>query len=178
MRKWPAVAVIFLAGLFVGSAGPSITQAQSGGTGGARPTDDMPHRTAKAFAPFIRAIIGRRMNNAQQIFKLKKPVQTYLEQAETVQILGRFVKPDRMDLNLVGGKTLGQNIGILYFTVANDDGPVGFKIYYFGIADEIYISRMDIMDTWDEIEEATVHIDSLPAPIVVNLGGVIDEAGQ
>ncbi len=177
MRKTPAIVVLLLAGFIIGSAGPQISSAQNGGAN-LRPGDDMPHRTAKAFAPFIRAVIARRMNNAVQIFKLRRGVETYLEQAETVQILGRFVKPDRLDLNLVGGRTLGQNIGILFFTVAHEEGPVAFKVYYYGVGDDIYIARMDITDNWDEIEAAAVSVEALPAPIVVNLGGAIDEGGQ
>ncbi|HVT80146.1 MAG TPA: hypothetical protein VHM90_05770 [Phycisphaerae bacterium] len=179
MRKMPAVALALLIGLMIGSATPHSSNAQTGG--GARVTgasgEDMPHRTAKAFAPFIRAVIARRMNNAAQLFKLRRSVQTYLEQAETVQILGRFVKPDRLNLNLVGGRTLGENIGVLFFTVAHEEGPVAFKIYYYGVGDDIYIARMDIMDGWDEIEAAAISVEALNAPIVVNLGGAIDETG-
>jgi len=177
MRKMPAVAIALLVGLMIGSATPHISTAQNTPAGGRPGGDDMPHRTAKAFAPFIRAVIVRRMNNAAQLFKLRRSVQTYLEQPETVQILGRFVKPDRLNLNLVGGRTLGENIGILFFTIAHEDGPVAFKIYYYGVGEDIYISRMDIMDNWDEIEPAVQNLEALPAPIVVSLGGTIDETG-
>jgi hypothetical protein len=87
------------------------------------------------------------------------------------------VKPDRLNLNLVGGRTLGENIGVLFFTVAHEEGPVAFKIYYYGVGDDIYIARMDIMDGWDEIEAAAISVEALNAPIVVNLGGAIDETG-
>jgi len=178
MRKTPAVAILLLVALAVGSAVPLTTQAQSGPIGARPAADDMPHRTARAFAPFIRAIILRRINQAQQMFKIRRNVQTYLETAETVQILGRFAKPDRLELNLVGGRTLGNNIGILYFTVTNEEGPVAFKIYYYGVGEDVYIGRMELTDNWDDIEAGAVSVEALANPITVNLGGIIDDSGQ
>ena len=88
----------------------------------------------------------------QQIFKVRRTVETSLEQPETSRILARFQKPDELDLNLVGGRMLGNNMGVLLFTVATQDGPVAFKIYYYGFDQDVNIARIDVMDDWDEIE--------------------------
>jgi hypothetical protein len=179
MRKSPAVAAIVLIALILGGAAPLMLRAQAGGA--ARPiaaTDDLPHRTTRAFAPFVRALILRRMNTAQQIFKVRRPVMTALEQPEVVRILGRFQKPDRLDLNLVGGRMLGQNIGILLFTIANEEGPVYFKIYYYGVTDQIYVDRIDISDDWDDLEAAAASVETLQTPITVSLSGADDTGGK
>src|SRR6185369_12673864 len=114
MRRSPAVLLLILAAFAVGSATPVMLMAQNGGGMTSVPGaagDDMPHRTAKAFAPFLKAVITKRYNTAQQIFKIRRSVENSLEEQQSVRILNRFNKPERMDLNLVGGRTLGQNIG-------------------------------------------------------------------
>src|SRR5436190_1575802 len=85
MRKMPAVAMIVLTALAVGSASPLLLNAQNasvgtGASGAAAGNDDMPHRTARAFAPFLRAIIQRRISTAQQIFKVRRNVSNMLDQ--------------------------------------------------------------------------------------------------
>lgn len=179
MRKTPAVALMIVLAMLIGGGVP-LLQAQNGGSvSGPKPAaaDDLPRRTAKAFAPFLRAIIMRRINTAQQIFKVRRSVMNSLEQPETTRVLGRFQKPDTLSINLVGGRMLGQNIGILLFTMTNEEGPIYFKIYYYGVEDQIYIDRMDIGDDWDDMASIAASLDSLPAPINVPLG-VIDEGGQ
>ena len=177
MRNMTAVAMLVLAVLFLGNFGPTPLQAQNNPQSSQGQGEDMAHHTARVFAPFIRAIVMRRVNTAQQIFKLRRSVESALEQADTVRILGRFQKPDRLDLNLIGGRTLGQNIGILLFTVATEDGPVCFKIFYYGFGQDINISRIEISDDWDTIESNSSNIDLLGAPITVSLSGQIDEGG-
>ncbi len=180
MRKTPAVAMIVILALVLGSAAPLLLQAQNGGVAprlGPAP-DDMPRRTAKAFAPFLRAIIMRRTTTAQQIFKMRRPVMTALDHPDTLRILGRFQKPDTLALNLVGGRMLGESTGILLFTIASVEGPVYIKIYYYGVEDVIYIDRMDIGDDWDDMEAAAISVQSLPSPITVSLGSIDDGAGQ
>ena len=174
MRKTPAVALIVLAALVIGSATPVMLQAQNAGAGRgpAAATDDLAHRTTRAFAPFIRAILMRRVNTAQQIFKIRRSVMVSLEQQDTVRLLSRFQKPDSLNLNLVAGRLLGQNIGILLFTLSNEEGPVYFKVYYYGFEDQIYVDRMDIGEDWDELEKAATTLESLPAPVTVSLGAV------
>ena len=180
MRKTPIVAMIVLAALAIGSATPLLLKAQNAGAGRApaAATDDLAHRTARGFAPFIRAIIMRRVNTAQQIFKVRRNVMMSMEQGDVVRILSRFQKPDTLSLNLVGGRLLGQNIGILLFTISNDEGPIYFKIYYSGTDDQIYIDRMEIGDDWDDLEAAAVSVESLPSPITVSLGVIDAGAGQ
>jgi hypothetical protein len=101
-----------------------------------------------------------------------------MEQGDIVRILSRFQKPDTLSLNLVGGRLLGQNIGILLFTISNDEGPIYFKIYYSGTDDQIYIDRMDIGDDWDDLEAAAVSVESLPSPITVSLSTIDAGTGQ
>ena len=161
-KFWLAAALIAPLALHAQSRQPAPPAA--GGT------DDMPHRTAKAFAPFIRAIASRRYNTAQQIFKLRRSVQAALEDPDTTGILARFIKADRFELNLIGGRTLGQNVGILLFTIASEEGPVAFKIYYYGFGTDIYVARIDVSDDWDQIEALSGTVDSLPAPVTVSLG--------
>jgi len=171
MRRSPAVLLLVLAAFAIGSATPMMLKAQNGGMGSPGVAgEDMPHRTAKAFAPFLKAVITKRYNTAQQIFKIRRSVESSLEEAQSVRILNRFNKPERMDLNLVGGKTLGQNIGILLFTVGTEDGPVAFKIYYYGFGNDISISRLEMSDDWDEIETLAKSVDSLTSPVTVSLG--------
>lgn len=189
MGKMPALAMVIMMALAAGSATPLLLKAQNGGNAAAvgtgigaqaAPADDMPHRTAKAFAPFIRAIVTRRINTATQIFKLRRPAEAALETPDAVRILARFQKPDRLELNLIGGRTLGQNIGILYFTIATEDGPVAFKINYYGFGEDMYVARMEITDDWEQIEQASATMETLPAPITVPLSGQIggDGGGQ
>jgi len=178
MRKAPAIAMLIIAALAVTSAVPGVlgqTRAPVGaGTGAA--SDDMPHRTAKMFAPFLKALINRRYNTAQSIFKIHRNVETSLEQEDYARILTRFNKPDRLDLNLVGGRTLGTNIGILFFTIATEDGPVALKIYYYGFGNDIIISRLQMTDDWDEIETLSTNLEILQTPVTVSLGTPQDPA--
>jgi hypothetical protein len=170
MRKMPVLALILVAIAAIGSLTPMIIQAQN------RPPvappsngDEMANRTIRAFAPFLRAIVSRRYNTAQQIFKIRRAVETSLEQEEPTRILSRFTKPDRFDLNLIGGRTLGQNIGILMFTIASQDGPVAIKIYYYGYGPDINVSRIDVSDDWDEIEALSTTVEILQTPVTVPL---------
>jgi len=150
-----------------------MLRAQVGAAG-----DEMPNRTAKAFAPFIRAVVTRRMNAAQQIFKTSRAVQNYLELPESVAILARFQKPDRLDLNLIGGRTLGQNLGILYFTVSTEDGPVAFKVFFYGFNNEIFIDQIEMTDDWTEMSDACINLQMLQSPVTVPLGNKDDGGGQ
>ena len=180
MRKLPAVAMMVLTALALGSASPLLLQAQNR-MGAATPpapatVDDLPHRAARDFAPFFRAVVARRINPAQQVFKLHRNVINYIESPETAQILNHFNRSERLDLNLVGGRTLGKNIGILLFTIANQDGPVAFKIYYYGYGEDTYIASMGITDDWDEIETLSQTLDILNTPVTVPLG-VLDARG-
>ena len=174
MRKKPILVVALAALVALGSLTPLALKAQNRNAPPAAAGDDMPHQTAKAFAPFIRAIVSRRYNTAQQIFKLRRSVQASLEDADTTGILARFIKADRFDLNLIGGRTLGQNVGILLFTMASEDGPVAFKIYYYGFGNDIYVARIEVSDDWDQIEALSATVDSLPAPVTISLGAAAE----
>ncbi len=175
MRSMATVVGMALVALALSASAPLINmsaQAQN-----QPPVDDLPRQTTRAFAPFLRAILTHRTNVAERLFKVHRSVLTNLEQQEEVRILGRFNKPDQLELNLVGGRVLGHNMGILLFTVATEDGPVSFKIYYYGYGQDMYVARMDMSDDWDEIERLCTTVDILPVPITVLLGE-INETGQ
>jgi hypothetical protein len=171
MRKMPALALIVLTALAIGGAAPLLLRAQTGGPAraGAAPADDFPRRTTREFAPFIRALLSRRVTTAQQIFRMRRGVLAALDNMDDVRILGRFQRPSRIDLNLVGGRILGRGIGILLFTVTNEEGPVFFKIYYYDFGDQRYIDRIDISDDWTDLETAVTTVEMLPTPITVSL---------
>jgi hypothetical protein len=137
--------------------------------------NDLPQRMAHEFAPFLRAIVTRRINQAEQIFKMRRSVLTSLEQPNAIRILGHFNKPDQLELNLIGGRMLGNSVGTLLFTISTQEGPVAFKIFHYGFDKDIYIGRLDVTDDWDEIERLAATVDPLPQPVTVNLGG---EQGQ
>jgi len=175
MRRKSIFALLIVLALLLTSAAPMLLRAQ---VAPARAADDMPHRTAKAFAPFFRALVQHRLNTAQGFFKMRRSVEMELETADNLQILSRFQKPDTLDLNLIGGRTLGNNIGILFFTIATLDGPVAFKVYFYGFDKDVYVDRLDITDDWDTIEQTAASLEMLPAPITTPLSGQIDETGQ
>jgi hypothetical protein len=173
MKKALVLVALIVCGL-IGSSTPMLLHAQNRGGAAVVPAggDDMANRTIRAFAPFLRAIVSRRYNQAQGIFKIRRSVQSYLEQEEPTRILGRFIRPDRFDLNLVGGRSLGQNIGTLLFTIAAEDGPVAIKVYYYGYGNDINVSRIDVSDDWDELEMLATTVEILQAPVTVPLTAV------
>jgi hypothetical protein len=178
MRKLAAITAIALTSLGIGITAPMLLKAAPPGQRPQNaqmfqpsPDDNIPQRTARAFAPFFRAIVTRRSGQANGIFKLHRSVQSNLESAAVVQILARFRKPDEMFINLVGGRLLGQDMGILLFTAATETGPVAFKVYYYGYGQDMNIARMDISEDWDEIERLSATVDMMQVPISVPLGG-------
>jgi hypothetical protein len=181
MRTLAAVAGLALMALAIGSSAPLLVKAENPPVNKLVPvadTDTLPQRTTKAFAPFLHAIVQRRMNQAERFFKIRPSLRATLELPETERILARFRKPDEMSLNLIGGRMLGQDIGILLFTVATEDGPVAFKVFYYGYGQDMNIQRMDITDNWDDIERLSSMVDMLPVAVTVPLGGQpIDAAG-
>jgi hypothetical protein len=177
MRNTLTMAAVALVAMAVGSALPMVTAAPPP-HGPQAEGADLPHRTTRAFAPFIRAIVTRRTNQAEKMFNMRRSVLRSLEQDESVRILAKFPKPDQLELNLIGGRTLGRNIGLLLFTVATEEGPVAFKIYYSGYGETMTVGRMDITDDWDEVERLSLTVDSLPSPITVMLGQIDEGGGQ
>lgn len=173
MRKMPALVLTAITALAVAGAAPLLLRAQVGGTvrpvPGAATAEDLPHRSAREFAPFIRALISRRITNAQQLFRMRRPVLNSLDNANNVRILSRFQKLNRYELNLVGGRMFGKNAGILLFTIVNEEGPVFFKIYFYDFADQRYIDSLEISDDWSELETAATSVDMLQTPISVAL---------
>jgi hypothetical protein len=175
MRKLMAVTAVTLTALAIGASAPLVLRAAAPGQPPAQQqmqggvNESIPERTAHAFAPFFHAIVSRRSTQANSIFKLRRLVQNNLESSATVQILSRFRKPDEMSINLVGGRLLGQDMGILLFTASTENGPVAFKVYYYGYGNDMNIARMDISDDWDEIERLTSTVDMMQVPITVPL---------
>jgi hypothetical protein len=174
LTKIVGVSVVALA--LAAGVVPHFVRAADNGQMGNMPSDvDMPHRTAQAFAPFLKAVVSRRMNVAERIFKVKRNVTSSLGDQNTVRILGRFTKPDQLDLNLIGGRTLGKDVGILLFTVATEDAPVAFKVYYYAFGQDMIISRMEVVDDWDDVERLASTVDLLQQPITVSLASMPDQ---
>jgi hypothetical protein len=180
MRTKTAVACIVLAAVVAGTAAPLVmhAHAQGGGTvapvtggGGGMGNEDLTRSTTRRFAPFLRAVVTRRMNVAERIFKVRRSVYASLDQADTARILGRFVRPDELSVTLIGGRQLGQGMGVLLFTVVTSDGPVAIKVFHYAFGNDVYISRMDITDDWDEIEHYAAMVDILQQPVTVSLAG-------
>jgi hypothetical protein len=172
MRKMPALALIILTALLIGGvAAPLLLRAQTAtpgrGSGAAAVENDVPHRTARSFAPFIRALMQRRLTTAQQLFKVHRPVLETLDLPDVMRILQRYQRPQQYELNLVAGRLYAPNTGIVLFTIVNEEGPVYFKIHYYTYAEKTYIDGLEISDDWGFMEAAAEHLESLPAPISV-----------
>lgn len=177
MRTLAVFLAVALTSLLLVSAAPLHVYAQNAnGQAPMQADSDTPRRTVKAFAPFIRAIVGRRMNVAERIFKIRRNVQGTLELPNTVRILGRFQRPDQLEMSFIGGRTLGRDVGILLFTVVTEDGPVAFRVNYYGFGNDMWVARMEVSDDWDDIERLALTVDPLPqGPVTTSLGGQIDE---
>jgi hypothetical protein len=174
MRTLTAVACIALAALIAGTAAPLVmhANAQGGAPGGAgMQNEDLSRTTTRRFAPFLRAVISRRMNVAERIFKVRRSVYGMLDQAETARVLARFVRPDQLSVTLIGGRNLGQGMGVLLFTVVTEEGPVAIKVFHYSFGNDVYIARMDITDDWDEIERYAAMVEVLQQPVTVSLSG-------
>jgi hypothetical protein len=176
MGKMHVWALAVSATVLMAGAAPLLLRAQGGGAGRgaggpatAAAEDDLAHRTAKQFAPFVRALIQRRLTTAQQLFKVRRPVMAALEDPDTIRVLSRYQRPQRYDFNLVAGRLYGPGTGVVLFTIVNEDGPVYFKIHYYTFNEQTYIDQLEISDAWEYLEEATEHLDMLPSPVSVPL---------
>lgn len=150
---------------------PMMMQANAQVGGAAVVQEDLSHTTTRRFAPFLRAVVSRRMNVAERIFKVRRPVHAMMEQAETARILGRFIRPEQLAVTLIGGRNLGQGMGVLLFTVVTEGGPVAIKVFHYTYGPDVNIARMDITDDWDEIERFSTTVDLLQQPVTVPLSG-------
>jgi hypothetical protein len=173
MRKTPVLVVLVAMALLIGGAAPLMVGAQGAATmrgmPPGTPPNDLPQRTTRQFAPFIRALLQRRLTQAQQLFKLRRPVLATMEEVDVMRVLSRYQRPQRYDLNLVAGRLYGPNTGILLFTIVNEEGPVYFKVHYYTYQDQTYVDRLEISDDWDYMEAAIEHLDLLPTPVSVPL---------
>jgi hypothetical protein len=173
MRNALALAGMALVALIVGTTAPLVMHADAQVNPGAMPApmqaDDIARTTTRRFAPFLRAVVTRRMNVAERIFKVRRQVYATLDQQDTARILGRFIRPDQLSVSLIGGRTLGQGMGILLFTVVTEEGPVAIKVFHYTFGNDVNIARMDISDDWDEIERYSAMVDILQQPISVPL---------
>lgn len=183
MRTRTAVACILLAALVAGTATPWAMHAQAqvgnapagGNTGGVvAVNEEITRSTTRRFAPFLRAVVTRRMNVAERIFKVRRSVYAMLDQGETARVLARFVRPDQLSVTLIGGRQLGQGMGVLLFTVVTEEGPVAIKVFHYTFGNDVYISRMDITDDWDEIERYAAMVDILQQPVTVPLAAQLE----
>ena len=130
---------------------------------------DLPSRDARDFVPWITAIIQQRTDIAQRLFPFKRHAQETVQSPHALRILRKFPKLTGMEISLIGGRTLGSEIGTLLFTVATEDGPVAFKIYHYKFAGQRYVSSIEITDNWSEIERLYLTVDILQNPITVPL---------
>jgi hypothetical protein len=169
MRNLTAITGMVLVALVIGTTAPMVMHANAQAGAPAAQNETLSQTTTRRFAPFLRAVVSRRMNVAERIFKVRRSVYGMLEQAETARVLARFVRPDQLAVTLIGGRNLGQGMGVLLFTVVTEEGPVAIKVFHYAFGNDIYISRMDITDDWDEIERFAAMVDVLTQPVTVPL---------
>ncbi|MCL2647401.1 MAG: hypothetical protein FWD61_10425 [Phycisphaerales bacterium] len=133
------------------------------------PDGDLPRRVARDFAPWITAIIQQRTDVANRLFPLKRQVQEIIQSPNALRIFRKFPKLTGMDIAFLGGRTLGDQISVLLFTIATEDGPVAFKIYHYKFTGQHYVGRLEITDDWSEIERMFFTVDILQNPITTPL---------
>ncbi|HVS72248.1 MAG TPA: hypothetical protein VHQ47_13415 [Phycisphaerae bacterium] len=160
------MAALLAAGCFVGG------YEMRGPTARATPIDpDTAPQIARSFAPWIRAMIQQRANVADQIFVTPKYIFAAFGSDTGKQILARFNGNQQHDLNLIGAKNLGRNMGAVLFTISTADGPVALKIYYYGYNAQLHISRIELADDWPDIERLDLEMDALTEPTTIPLMG-------
>lgn len=130
---------------------------------------DVPRRIARDFAPWIHAVILQKPDVANRLFRMRHVAQEQAEAQQALKIFRKFPKLDGVELTLVGGRTLGEQTGVLLFTVVSDAGPVAFKVYHYRFGNDRMIGRLEITDDWNEIERMYTTIDPLQTPVTVQL---------
>jgi hypothetical protein len=125
---------------------------------------------AREFAPWIAAVVQEKWNIATPIFPIRRHAQEYLELPNTQRIFRRFGgKPNGMELALIGGRGLGDQTGVLLFTVTTESGPVAFKIYHYKFGNTRSVGKIEVTDDWSDIEKMYMTVDPLQAAVLVPL---------
>lgn len=132
---------------------------------------DTAPQIARTFSPWIRAMIQHKSTIADQLFVTPKYIYSAFESDTGKRILARFSGVQPHDLNLIGAKSLGRNMGACLFTISTADGPVALKIYYYSFNAQLHISRIEMADDWPDIEHLDYGVDTLPEPVTVPLMG-------
>jgi len=130
---------------------------------------EAPRRAAKEFATWIEAVIQEKFNVASRQFPMSRQVQEYTRLEQVQRIFRKFPKLSGLQLALIGGRELGDQTGVLLFTVTSENGPVAFKIYHYKFGDTRTVGRMEVTDDWMEIERMYTTVDALAAPVLVPL---------
>ncbi len=171
MSKWSVLAAPVLAvGCFLTGYGVRAPQARATAV-----DPDSAPQIARTFAPWIRAMIQHKSTVADQLFVTPKYIYSAFESDTGKRITARFAGGQQHDLNLIGAKNLGRNIGASLFTISTADGPVALKIYYYSYNAQVHISRIEMADDWPDIEHLDYGVDALEEPITVPLMGQASE---
>jgi hypothetical protein len=132
--------------------------------------NELPRRVAREFAPWIAAVIQEKWNIANPIFPIRKHAQETLEFPNTLRIFRKFGgKVNGLDLALIGGRGLGEQTGVLLFTITTESGPVAFKIYHYKFGNTRSVGKVEITDDWADIEKMYLSVDPLQTSVVVQL---------
>ena len=122
-------------------------------------------QTVRQFTPWLSAFVRGKQQVAEQYFRLRPAAQNEMNSTEASAVLNRLSQINAPVLNLVWSKSLGENTGIVMFTVATEDGPIGFKIYYYGFNNQMYISHVQMTRHWSEIERMAFNFDPETGPV-------------
>jgi hypothetical protein len=125
----------------------------------AAPDNEQARQTAKSFAPWLRALAHGRMTTADNLFHMSSRARDDMTSPEASQILSRLANAGDFDISVVGVRSLGPQVGIVLFTLTTADGPVAFKIYYYGFGGQMYIDKLEIADHWSAIESMAMTFD-------------------
>jgi hypothetical protein len=132
--------------------------------------NEIPRRVAREFAPWISAVIQEKFNIANPIFPIRKHAQETLEFPNTQRIFRKFGgKLNGLDLALIGGRGLGEQTGVLLFTITTESGPVAFKIYHYKFGNTRSVGKIEVSDDWADIEKMYLSVDPLQGAVIVPL---------
>jgi hypothetical protein len=161
-----------------GDAVPGMGMAPGGGVDGvpgfigqlpAAQDNEMPRRVARDFAPWIAALVQEKWNNATAIYPIRREAQEYLDLPNARRIFRKFGKTNGLDLALIGGRGLGDQTGVLLFTVTTESGPVAFKVYHYRFGNTRSVGKIEITDDWADLEKMYLTVDPLHSPVLVPL---------
>jgi hypothetical protein len=132
--------------------------------------NELPRRVARDFAPWISAVIQEKFNIANPIFPIRKHAQETFDLPNTQRIFRKFGgKLNGLDLALIGGRGLGEQTGVLLFTITTESGPVAFKIYHYKFGNTRSVGKIEVSDDWSDIEKMYQSVDPLQGSVIVPL---------